>query len=406
MVRKIFNDLYRHLDKKQCTLIIGARQTGKTTLLKNLQEKADSDGLRTYFFNLEQKDVLTDFNDNPLNLLRYISNTKDKKYIFIDEIQYLDDPSNFIKLIYDEHSTDIKLVVTGSSAFYLDEKFNDSLAGRKRIFNLYTCSFDEYLELSEKCYLLSELKRIVSDPDARSTKLAELNAALDEFIIYGGYPAVICESDYDEKIELLKELRDSYLKRDVDESGIVNQDTFYKLYTLLSAQSGSQVNISELSKTLRISSETVEHYIHILQKCFHISLVKPFYRNIKKEVTKMPKVYVMDTGMRNCMINYFPDKLGINDDGALFENSVYRILMDRYSIDDIKTWRTSDQKEIDFIVDSVKNKLAYEVKYNTANIKQNKYKVFEQTYPEYKLNYISKEPFSEDILRTLFGTKL
>ena len=375
MVRKIFNDLYRHLDKKQCTLIIGARQTGKTTLLKNLQEKADSDGLRTYFFNLEQKDVLTDFNDNPLNLLRYISNTKDKKYIFIDEIQYLDYPSNFIKLIYDEHSTDIKLVVTGSSAFYLDEKFNDSLAGRKRIFNLYTCSFDEYLELSEKGYLLSELKRIVSDPDARSTKLAELNAALDEFIIYGGYPAVICESDYDEKIELLKELRDSYLKRDVDESGIVNQDAFYKLYTLLSAQSGSQVNISELSKTLRISSETVEHYIHILQKCFHISLVKPFYRNIKKEVTKMPKVYV-------------------------------RILMDRYSIDDIKTWRTSDQKEIDFIVDSVKNKLAYEVKYNTANIKQNKYKVFEQTYPEYKLNYISKEPFSEDILRTLFGTKL
>lgn len=401
MIRKMFEGLYRHTEKKPYSILVGARQTGKSTLIRQLRTKLQKEGRDTFFLDLEQKDVRMELNADPLNLLRYFSKKDSKKYVFIDEIQYLDDPSNFLKLIYDEFAETIKIIATGSSAFYIDKKFNDSLAGRKRVFYLDTCSFEEYLEMKEENELLSEYRRLLQDREAKSAKLSGMEAALEDYIIYGGYPAVVCENDRAEKILLLKELRDAYLQRDIEEAGVQNQDAFYRLYTLLAAQTGSQVNVSELSATLRISKETVENYLYILQKCFHIALLKPFYRNIKKELVKMPKAYIMDTGMRNCLINYFPEKLGVGDDGALFEDFIYHSLRESYSRDEIRFWRTADQKEVDFVIDSPDEKAAYEVKYNTAGIKPGKYKMFKESYPDYKLRFISKEPFSEERIREM-----
>ena len=372
MKRTLFNELYKHLDKKQYTILVGARQTGKTTLLRQLQQQADEDGKHTYYFNLEHRDVLALLNEAPQNLLRYMDADNQKQYVFIDEIQYLDDPSGFLKLIYDEYSDNIKIIATGSSAFYIDRKFNDSLAGRKRIFRLGTCSFEEYLELADRGELLDEVRRIKDNKDAKSVRLAQIRAELEDYIIYGGYPQVAAERNKDEKIYLLKELRDSYLHRDVYESGVVNSDNFYKLYTVLSAQTGSQVNVSELSKALRMTMDAVNNYLMILQKCFHIALIKPFYRNVKKELVKSPKVYIMDTGMRNCMINYFPEHLGLMDDGALFENAIFHMLSQKYDTEEIKYWRTADQEEVDFDIYALKTKAAYEVKYNEAAVKAKK----------------------------------
>ena len=150
--RLLFNDIHKHLDKKQITLILGARQTGKTTLLKQVQSSlADSDRPATYI-SLEDKEILTAFNQRPDNLFQFIppSENGKRQCIFIDEVQYLDDPSNFLKYLYDEHWEQLKLVVTGSSGFYIDQKFKDSLAGRKRIFHLPTMGFQEFLIFKDR----------------------------------------------------------------------------------------------------------------------------------------------------------------------------------------------------------------------------------------------------------------
>ena len=401
MKRYLYDKLYRHLGQKPFTIIIGARQTGKTTLLKQLYETLLEEGKRAFFFNMERRDLRAELNEQPLKLLSYLPKTMERKYVFIDEVQYLNDPSNFLKLLYDEYSSELKIIATGSSAFYIDRKFKDSLAGRKRIFVLMTCSFEEYLDMKGEKELLSEFLRVSGDKGAKTTRLTEIEAELDDYIIYGGYPRVVCEDDADEKIELLKELRDSYLQRDIEEAGIKDTDSFYKLYTLLAASVGTEINISELSKTIRVSGTNIEKYLYILQKSFHIALVRPFYRNVKKELVKMPKAFLLDTGMRNCLINYYPKKLGLGDDGALFENFVYHRLREKFDGESIKYWRTADQKEVDFVIDGAQEKAAYEVKYNNSAVKPKKYKLFSDNYPEYGLSFISKEPFTEERIETL-----
>jgi predicted AAA+ superfamily ATPase len=154
--RKLFGDLKEHLLKKEYSIITGGRQTGKSTLLKQIEAHCKQMEIPVVFVNLENRTILTELNENPLNILKFIPEMNKKTVILVDEIQYLSDPSNFLKLLYDEHSEQIKIVTTGSSAFYIDHQFKDSLAGRKKLFQLYTCSFDEYLLLSGKSHLLEQ----------------------------------------------------------------------------------------------------------------------------------------------------------------------------------------------------------------------------------------------------------
>lgn len=218
--------------------------------------------------------------------------------MFLDEVQYLKDPSNFLKLLYDEHVNKIKIVATGSGAFYIDQKFTDSLSGRKRLFQLYTCSFDEHLVLSGHQGLLDEYHRLSNTKGAKSSLLSYIKAEWDKYMIYGGYPAVITETNPEDKILRLQEIRDSFIKRDITESGVRNETAFYQLMRLLAAQTGGLVNTNKISIALRITQETIQHYIYTLQKCFHISLVKPFYRNLKKNSSKCLKSISMTSALK------------------------------------------------------------------------------------------------------------
>ncbi|WP_236139144.1 ATP-binding protein [Mongoliitalea daihaiensis] len=226
MIRKLFNKLVQHLSKKEFTILTGARQTGKTTLLNDLRKHCKQNGIPEIFINLENKMLLAELDANPLNLLAYLPNQEVKTIVFLDEIQYLSDPSNFLKLLFDEYNHLVKIVASGSSAFYIDSTFNDSLAGRKRIFNLFTCDFEEYLHLNGKGELWEEVARIKSQHHAKSLRLHELQLEWEGFMLYGGYPAVISEKSIPEKIEMLKEIRDSFVKRDIIESGVQNEIVF------------------------------------------------------------------------------------------------------------------------------------------------------------------------------------
>jgi len=320
----------------------------------------------------------------------------------VDEIQYLDDPSNFLKLLYDEHSEQIKIVASGSSGFYMDNQFKDSLAGRKKLFQLNTCSFDEYLLLSDKSQLLEEKGRLIKNPDYKSTLIDYLRIEWETYMIYGGYPAIITEPDKQEKIIRLKEIRDSFVKRDILESGIINESAFYNLFRILAGQTGSLVNVNELSSILRIKNETVENYLTVMQKCFHIVLIKPFFRNLRKELVKMPKVFLLDTGLRNCLLNNYQSLSVRNDKGELWENTVFRILTDKYGSDAIHYWRTSAGNEVDFVLSDIDKPKAIEVKYDKNQLKINKYKIFKEAYQDIPLHYIWLNPFNQDFLRRIY----
>jgi predicted AAA+ superfamily ATPase len=387
--RKKHITILKHLSKKEFTVLIGPRQIGKSTMLKQLHEDLKQKGEITFFLNLDRKDILDDLNLNPENLFKICPLHTDKKIIvFIDEIQYLDNATNFLKLLFDEYSTRLKIVATGSSAFYIDKQFNDSLMGRKKIFQMGTLDFEEFLLFKGRNDLVSEVLDLKNKKKTNSIHGNLLWSYMDEFVNYGGYPAVVLENNIEEKIELLREIRDSYIKRDLLESGVSDETKFYRLLMLLSSQSGNMLNVSEISNTLRISVATVENYLYVLQKCFHITIVKPFYNNLRKELTKMPKVYINDLGLRNILVNYFSPIEQRADKGLILENFCFRVLSERYEQDQIKYWRTTDGNEVDFIIETQYLKgFAVEVKFNEQEAKPSKFKKFIATYPDFPLEF-------------------
>jgi len=399
--RELFKSLVSHIPRKEFSIITGARQTGKSTLLRQIQEYCISENIPNVFLNLENKSILAEMDENPLNVLKFLPGTSERVVVLIDEIQYLKDPSNFLKFLFDEHVSEIKIMASGSGAFYLDTRFKDSLAGRKRIFNLYTCSFGEYLEISGKDELKSEMSGILTNREKKSTQIDYLKIEWENYLIYGGYPAVIAEPDKTEKVNLLREIRDSFVKRDSQESGVLNENAFYHIFRILASQTGKLVNIRELSSTLKIKHETLSNYLIIMQKCFHISLLKPFYHNLRKELVKMPKVYFLDSGLRNSLLNDFQPVSLRNDKGEIWENMLFRVLADRYGADAIRYWRTTSGNELDFVLDEVQEPRAIEAKWDIKQTQMNKYKKIQETYPAIPVRIMWMRPFDEDFFRRM-----
>jgi predicted AAA+ superfamily ATPase len=358
--RLIYNDILNHLEKKEFTIITGARSTGKTTILLEIYKQLKTKKKNVWFVSFENEEILRSINQHPEKLFQFTDQPssileENQEYseriiVLIDEIQYANNPSNFLKYLYDQYNPNLKIIATGSSAFYLDKKFKDSLAGRKRIFVLKTLNFEEYLIFKEKHTLINELHEIRNRDKYLSINYNKLLQLFDDFLNYGGYPAVVLSKSKEEKIEKLTELKNAYIKRDLTESGVNNETAFYSLMVLLSGQTGNMLNKNEYAKLLRIDNKTIENYIFILQKCFYISLVRPFYTNIKKELIKMPKIYFNDLGLRNILINRFYTIENREDKGQILENYTYIRLNELYSEDDIKFWRTTQQNEVDFIV--------------------------------------------------------
>jgi len=398
--RKIHPEIRKHIVRKEYTIITGPRQSGKTTLLRAIFNEMKEEGLPVHFLTFEDRDILSGINRHPEEIFSFAprpvkssnanGDTGKIRYLFIDEVQYADDPSNFLKYLFDEYQENLKIIASGSSAFYIDRKFTDSLAGRKRIFELQTLSFEEWLQFRKMNDLTEELELIRKLEKYQSTRSRELMESLNEYLIYGGYPEVVLEKEEEEKINLLKEIKNSFLKRDIDESGVKDTDKFYIFLNLLASQAGNLVNRNELSNTIGVDNKTIDKYLYVLQKCFHLDLVRPFYSNIRKELTKMPKVYFKDPGLRNIALNRFYDFSSRDDQGAILENYIYKRLTGFYDKDNIKFWRTADKKEIDFVIStSFREGIAYEVKMNCRPGKTTSEKSFSESYPDYPLKIVS-----------------
>jgi len=387
--RNIQKTIISQFDKDTILLLIGARQVGKTTLLRLCKKILEKRKNTVFYFTLEDPTLLEDLNNHPEQIFKYIKKDLSvKSFLLLDEIQYLKNPSNFLKYIYDQYSENIKIICTGSSAFYIDQKFNDSLAGRKRIITVHPFSFSEYLRVKTP-----ELSKLITTDSFIKTgqkhnfliqEKRSLILHWQDYAIYGGYPRIIIEEDPEEKQLLLQELHQSLLKKDIYEAGVKNQAQFYKLLKLLAAQCGELLNLNELANTLGISRKAVENYIYILQKSFIIHICPTFQSNLRKELTKMPKVFLLDSGYRNSLLNSFKPLSDRADGGSTFENLFFLSLI-KSGNNNAKFWRTQDKHEVDFIVN---DKLAFELKLNPRKFNENHYDKFKNSYPKIPLKLV------------------
>jgi predicted AAA+ superfamily ATPase len=171
------------------------------------------------------------------------------------------------------------------------------------------------------------------------------------------------------------------------------------MFQLLASQTGNLVNTNELSSTLRIDNKTITNYLYVLQKCFHIALVKPFFQNIRKELTKMPKVFLHDNGLRNSLLNNFQPFADRMDKGMMWENTVFQRLCEKHNLDDLFFWRTADGNEVDFVLPTIEHPQAIECKYDASLTSPSKYNKFTENYPAIPLSFCSFQPFDSDFFR-------
>jgi len=399
--------LKEHLTKPQHSILIGPRQVGKTTVVKQLAGILEEQGAHHYFLTFEDPAVLEAINQHPENIFNYTSLPSamppgEKLYLIIDEVQYAKNPSNFLKLLYDKYRDQVKVIATGSSAFYIDKSFKDSLAGRKKVFELFPLSFDEFLHFKQENILVDEWYEMRRRQNYQGPNRLKINLLFDEYMVYGGYPEVVLAETEKEKQEVLKELVNSYMKKDALEAGVREELKFFQLARLLADQAGNMVNNNELGNTLQMTGPTVDNYIYIMQKSFIVNLLSPFYGNLRKELTKMNKVYFSDNGLRNALTNNFSKFNDRRDKGELLENYVYNRLRKLYEADNLHYWRTADGNEVDFIVEQgIKVGLAYELKYNDIQYKPNKYNKFIEGYPDFTLQCISREKTKETTIEVV-----
>lgn len=378
--RKILPEIAKYLDDTGIILLVGARQVGKTSILHLLMAEVHKRGhaeKTVHYFDLEDLALLDVFNAGVKEFLAYLSatgvDTKKKQFIFVDEIQYMANPANFLKLIADNHKN-LKLIVSGSSTLEIRRKFKDSLAGRKMVFEIFPLDFSEFLVFKGEQALSDALvksdirhlskKTEIDQIPARLLK-ADLSRYFQEYIVFGGYPKVALEAEHDKKTAYLTDIYNSYVKKDIkDIMRVDNITAFNNLLKVLALQVGSLVNLSELCTSVKIARETLERYLFLLENTFIIKTVTPYSGNPRKEISKMPKIYFVDTGMRNIVIR----NLGRLDDradaGALVENGVYgNMLKNMAPLQEIHFWRTLAKNEVDFVFVKEKEIKPVEVKY-------------------------------------------
>ncbi len=370
--RILENEIRAKLGGQKAIILFGARQTGKTTLLKTLFNEQP----KTLWLSGDEEDTHSIFRaTSAQELAIYL---KGYQTIVVDEAQRIENVGIKLKLIID-HFPNVQLVATGSSSFELANKVNEPLTGRKWEYQLFPLSFQE---LADYHGILEEKR------------------SLHARLLYGAYPDVV--STADDPREVLKLLSDSFLFKDILQwENIKKSDRLIALLKGLAYQIGQEVSYNEIGKTLGLDNQTVEKYVQLLEKSFVIYRLPAFSRNHRKELKKSRKIFFYDNGIRNALINDFRPIGNRSDVGALWEN--YFIGERRKFIAYNKIWantyfwRTTDQKEIDYIEEYDAVLHAFECKWN-AGKKSRPPKVFFNWYPEHTFDVVNPENYQNYLL--------
>ena len=365
MYKRILEDKIKEkFFKGKAIIIVGARQTGKTTLSLKIVDE-----FRTKKFNCDNPTDRDLLSNRDLEFLKSL--VGDAKVVLIDEGQKVENLGQTLKLLVDHYKKEKQIIVTGSSSFNILDKTEEPLTGRKFVFNLFPLSIEEIYPDKDVSLIMKEL---------------------ETYLVYGSYPEVQVKTRMEEKQEVIHEISESYLYKDVFEfQKIKKSTTLDNLLRALALQIGGEVSYTELSNIVGIDKKTVENYIDILEKNYIIFRLYPYAQNKRKVISKLKKVYFWDLGIRNLIINNFNFLNFRNDVGALWENfcilerlkyqSYHKIYSNNYF------WRTYEGAEMDLIEERGGKLYAYEFKWSDK--KKIKEPLFLKDYKESSFSLIS-----------------
>jgi len=367
IIRRIQADVEKTLFQGKIVVLYGARQVGKTTLVKKIMEKYGDDSL---YLNCDEPDIRSALTDKTsTELMSFIGS---RRLVVIDEAQRVKNIGLTLKLIADNFPK-MQVIATGSSSFELSGKISEPLTGRKIEFFLYPLSVDEL--------------SVIYSP-------LEMNRLLEERLIFGMYPGVVLDGTNRER--RVRELATSYSYKDVlAYQDIRNPELLEKLLQALALQIGSEVSYTELAQVVGANKATVESYVRILEQAYIVFRVGPFSRNVRNELKKKRKIYFYDLGLRNALINNLNPIALRQDIGALWENFMVSERIKRnnnLSIPaNIYFWRTTNGKEIDYIEDSGGVLSGYEFKWQKNNFSLPK--EFLAAYPGSTVKLINRDNY-------------
>jgi len=390
--RKSFQSLLKQKKDKKVSLLIGARQVGKTTILKALHKELRA-GSNAIFFDLDiysNYEKVNTFESfvNTLKLNGYDENHRDFFYVFLDEFQRYPGLTLIIKNIYDRFDN-IKIYASGSSSIKIKDEIQESLAGRKRTNNIYPLSFEEFLWFKEDEDAIQHLHNIRKLKGKQLKQpTSKLLAYLNEFMVTGGYPEVVLEND---KADVLESIFDLYVKKDLLEYLDVSKISPAKrLIEYLAINNGQKIKCSDIGQICSLRYKEVLNYIELLKETYLIIDLRPFFSNKNSELIKIPKIYFIDNGVRNYFINNFNPVNKRSDSGFLFEGFVLsELLKSNIKTDVIKFWQDKNRHEVDIILDFISKQIPIEIKYKES-LKREDFlglKTFCDMYPE------SRTPF-------------
>ena len=351
--RVIYTALLDHCQKKQVTVITGMRRVGKSTAVKYILKRLASPNY--LYLDCERIEIRVLFNatnyegiKSELELMGI--DFSQAAIIALDEIQLVENLPSVIKYFYDTYG--VKFIVTGSSSYYMKNRFSESLAGRKRIFEMYPLSFSEFLSFKEQS------PQGIAKYAWKSFDKAwynRLSVAYAEYIRFGGFPEVVLEENPADKAELLKDIINSYIEIDVKLLADYSlSGDLYKLVKVLAARTGNKVDYTKISSVTGINRQKIATYIQLLESTYLIYQATPFTKNIDKEISQQTKLYFADTGILNELAG------GQLSSGQVFENAIAVQLKNQGAI---QYYQKKTGQEIDFIFNG---DMAIEVKETPA----------------------------------------
>ncbi|MGB3340222.1 MAG: ATP-binding protein [bacterium] len=406
-VRDLISTIKPFLKRQEYIAIIGPRQSGKTTFLELLKSylieemRVTADRIKTVTF--EDRKLLAQFESEPVSFVQsYLpQETTHPFFLMIDEFQYAVDGGQKLKLIYDTVK-EIKIIITGSSSLDIKAQVGKYLVGRMLTFSLYPFNFKEYLNVHDarlkKLYIENNTKilqwmfndhpfKIKSEIDIYADEFID---RFEEFCIWGGYPAVVIAQKENIQRKLLSDIYNSYILKDI--KTLLELATERKLYLLsqhLAAQIGNILVYQNLGQASGLDYRNLKKHLNILEQTFMCKTIRPFFRNRQKELTKNPKIYFLDMGFRNNLMENFNGLSARSDAGAIVENAMFiRLNEILQGIEKINFWRTKAGAEVDFIVQAKNNILPLEIKYsnfNTEKISRSLASFIDSFNPEYTI---------------------
>ncbi len=367
--RRLLPILHRYLDNRKALLIVGPRQTGKTTLVQQLTATYAGKYL---YLNADELLVRQRLNDPSVETLRGLIGNAG--LLVLDEAQRVRNIGLTLKLIVDQ-LPQVKVIATGSSALDLANEINEPLTGRKYEFNLFPISWQEW---------------------AAYNGSMRAESGLEQRLLYGMYPDVLNNPGEEQRI--LANLVSSYLYKDLLSFSQVRKPVVLeKLLQALALQLGNEVSYTELANLLQVSKETVIHYIDLLEKAFVVFRLHPLRRNLRQELSSARKIYFYDTGVRNALIGNFNPLHLRTDTGGLWENFLLseRLKCNHYGERLFAKgyfWRLVQGGEIDYVEENAGRFSAYEFKWNPG--KKGKFpKPFQESYPDSLFETVTPENF-------------